>query len=119
MTGNIFFDCIFLFLICYALINIFYSVSDFLMKRYSKYPNSSFLTLQIKHESQSLENDIRCAVSKSLTQKCALLIVCTDLSMEEYKLVWRITDVYDHIVLTTGEELINKLDTIKTISSSL
>ena len=118
MTGNIFVDCLFLFLICYALINIFYSVSDFLLSRYSKYPNSSFLVLELKSESESIENDLRCAISRSLSQKCALVVVCTDLPLEEYKLVWRLCDVYEHIILTTCEELVNKLDMAKDISVS-
>ena len=119
MSGNVFVDCVFLFLICYALVSIFYDLSDFLMKRYCKYPTKSFLVLEVKHESDTLECDIRCAISKSLSQKCALLIVCRDLSFEEYKVVWRLTDVYEHIVLTTREEMIGKLDTATNISVSL
>lgn len=117
MTGNIFFDCVFLFLICYALINIFYNLSDMLLRRYSRFPNRSFLVLKIKHQSESQESDLRCAISKSLAQKCALLIICTDLSMEEYNLVWRLTDVYEHIILTTLEDLPQKLDTAVSISA--
>ena len=118
MTGNIFIDCVFLFLICYALINLFYKLSDFLMKKYAKYPDSSFLVLEIIHESKSLENDLRCAISKSLSQKCALVVICTDLSTEEYTLVWRLTDMYKHIVLTTRDELTNKVWVARNISVS-
>ena len=119
MSGNIFVDCVFLFLICYAIISIFYNLSDFLIKRYCKYPPKYFYVLEVKHESKSLERDIRCAISKSLEQKCALGIVCNDLNFEEYKVVWRLTDVYEHIVLATPEELIDKLDTATLISASL
>ncbi len=118
MSGNIFVDCIFLFLICYAIINIFYSVSEFLLNRYSKFHDKSFMILELIHESESIESDLRCAISKSISRKCALITVCTDLSLEEYKLVWRLCDVYEHIILTTREELVNKLDDAKNINVS-
>lgn len=119
MSGKIFVDFLFLFLICYALISIFYNLSEFLMKRYCKYPQKYFFVLELKHDSKNLECDLRCAVSKSLKEKCALVVVCDDLNPEEQKLVWRITDVYEHIILTTPDELIKKLDTAKNISVSL
>ena len=119
MSGKFFVDFVFLFLICYALISIFYNLSEFLMKRYCKYPQKCFFILELKHESKTLECDLRCAVSKSLKERCALVVVCDDLNSEEYKLVWRITDVYEHIVLTTRDELIKKLDTAQNISVSL
>lgn len=119
MTGNIFIDCIFLFLICYALISIFHDLSVFLLNRYCRYPPKSFLTLELKHGTESLESDLRCAISKSLSLKCGLIVICSDLEIEEYKVVWRLTDVYDHIILTTREELVDKLDTAADISASL
>lgn len=119
MLGNVFVDCVLLFLICYALVSIFYNVSDFLLRRYCKYPQRSFLTLKLKHESESLERDIRCAISKSLSERHALLVVCDDLSQDEYKVVWRLTDVYENIILTTCDELSDKLDFATDISMSL
>ena len=119
MTGNIFVDCVFLFLICYAIVSIFYNLSEFLLKRYCKYPKKTFLVLDIKPESNSLEYDVRCAINKSLENKCALVIVCGELSQDENKALWRLTDVYEHIILTTREELIHKLDTAENISMSL
>jgi len=118
MSGNIFVDFVFLFLICYALISIFYNLSDFLMNRYCKYPHKHFFVLLLRHE-ENLERDLRCAISKSIKEKCALIVVCDELNAEEYKIVWRIADVYEHIVLTTRDELIKKLDAAKNISVSL
>ncbi len=119
MTGNIFLDCIFLFLICYALVNIFYSISDFLLRRYCRYPNKSFLMLNLTHESKSLECDIRSAISKSLNNKCALLILCSELDLDEYMILWRLTDSYEHIIITNPDEFFDKLETVKSISVSL
>ncbi len=77
------------------------------------------MVLELKHGSESFERDIRCSVSKSLLQKCALLIICTNLDTDEYTKLWRITDVYDHVILATHEEIISKLDTAANISISL
>ncbi len=119
MSGNFFVDFVFLFLICYALISIFYNLSDYLMKRYCKYPQKHFFVLLLDNESETLERDLRCAIYKSLVQKCALVVVCDGLIPEKEKLVWRIADVYEHITLITRDELIKKLDTAENISVSL
>lgn len=119
MSGNIFVDFVFLFLICYAIFSIFYSLSEFLLRRYCKYPAKHFFVLLLKHKSETLECDIRCAVAKSLKEKCALLIVCEDLDFEEYKLLWRIADVYDHIILTTPDKVTDNFDNVALINGSL
>ena len=119
MSGNFFVDFIFLFLICYAVFCMFYNLSEFLMKRYCKYPARYFFVLSLSHGSETLECDIGCALSRSLKEKCALLIVCNDLSSDEYKTLWRITDVYEHIVLTTPEKLTGVLDKASYISEML
>lgn len=118
MTGNIFLDLVFLFLICYSLVNLFRDLSDFLLKRYCRYPQKTFLCVEIKHKSETIECDIRCAVSKSISQGCALLVICTDLDLSEQTLVWRLTDCYDHIVLTSRDDILNVLDTATSISVS-
>ena len=119
MSGNIFVDFLFLFLICYAIFSIFYNLSEFLLRRYSRYPAKYVLALSLKHGSETLECDIRCAVSKSLKEKCALAIVCDGLSIDEYKLLWRITDVYDHILLTKPDGVASVLDKASYISEKL
>lgn len=116
MSGNIFVDFLFLFLICYAILSIFYSLSEFLMRRYCKYPDKYFLTLYLNHQSETLERDIRCAVSQSLKQKCALVVVCDDLKLDEYKILWRITDVYDNITITTPDKVLSELGNVAYIS---
>ena len=118
MSGNIFVDCIFLFLICYAVISIFYDVSEFLLRKYCRYPQKSFITLFVIHGSERLDCDIRCALSKSLKNKCALVIACDGLDVEEYSLLWRLTDCYDHVIVCTSEELAEKLETASLISAS-
>jgi hypothetical protein len=78
-----------------------------------------FFVLSLTRGNETLECDVRCAVSKSLKEKCALLIVCNDLSTDEYKTLWRITDVYEHIILTTPEMLTSVLDKASYISEIL
>lgn len=118
MTGNIFLDCVFLFLICYGIVSIFYNLSEFLLRRFCRYPQKIFLVSELTHESETLECDIRCAISKSIKNKCALVIVCSGLDMEEYSTLWYLTDRYDHIIITTRDDLVNKLETAASISAS-
>ena len=119
MSGNVFLDCLFIFLICYSLVSIFYNTSDFLLRRYCRYPMRSFLVLCISHESSTLECDIRVALSKSIKNRCALVIVCDGLELDEYTILWRLTDCYDHVVVTTPDELHEKIDEAKTINELL
>ena len=118
MTGNIFLDCVFLFLICYAIVCMFYQVSEFLLRRYCRYPQKAFLVLDIHHQSDTLDCDIRCALSKSIKYKCALVVVCNDLDLEEYGILYRITDNFNHIVITTPEEFSMKVEIAKSITAS-
>ena len=37
MTGNVFFDAVVIFLIAYAIINIFYEVGEFFTNHFSRY----------------------------------------------------------------------------------
>ena len=118
MTGNIFLDCLFLFLICYALVCGFHQLSDFLLRRYCRYPQKTFLVADIHHRSESFECDIRCAVSKSVKNRCALVIICHDLDLDEYTLLWRITDCYNHIIITDCSDFSQKIEMAKGISAS-
>ena len=119
MCGNVFLDCLFLFLICYALVSIFYNISDFLLRRYCRYPFHAFFMLELCHGSETLECDIRIALSRSIKNRCALVIVCDSLDLDEYIILWRITDDYDHVIVTTPYEVMTKIDTAKSINASL
>lgn len=105
MTGNIFLDCVFLFFVCYGVVCMFCNVSDFLMRHYCKTVQKTFILLPVEHESQTLECDVRCAVAKSSNNKCALVILCENLDADEYMMIWRLTDCYDHVLVSTQEEL--------------
>ncbi len=118
MWGNVFLDCLFLFLICYAIVSIFYNVSDFLLRRYCRYPMQAFFMLEITHESKTIECDVRVALSKSIKNKCALMIVCEGLDLDEYTVIWRLTDSFDHVIVTTPDEIMTKIDTAKSINVS-
>jgi|GEM_PF-2679491 len=119
MTGNIFLDCVFLFLICYAFVSIFYNLSEFLLHRYCRYPLKAFLVSELTHASQTHECDIRCAISKSIKNKCALVFVCSGLDAGEYSILWNLTNSYDHIIITNCDEFASKIETAKDISASL
>ena len=101
------------------MVSIFYNVSDFLVRRYCRYPLRAFFVLELNHASETLECDIRTAVSKSQQNKCALVISCRDLDLDEYTILWRLTDSYDHIVIATPEDLTEKIETAKSINASL
>lgn len=118
MFGNVFLDCLFIFLICYGIVSIFYNTSDFLLRRYCRYPMRAFLMLELSHECETLECDIRVALSKSIKNKCALVIVCDGLDLDEYTILWRLTDNYDNVVVTTPDDLMSKIDTAESISVS-
>ncbi len=119
MSGNIFFDCVFIFFICYGFVSFFYSVSDFLMRRYCKNAQKNFIVLPLVKETKNIECDIRCAISKSLNDKCALVILCDGLNVDEYTVLWRLTDSYDHILVTTPDELPQKIDEIEKVNGSI
>lgn len=118
MFGNVFVDCLFLFLICYALVSIFYNTSEFLLRRYCRYPMRAFFVLELTHDSETIECDVRTALSKSLKNKCALIVVCDGLDLDEYTILWRLTDSFDHVIVTTPDDLISKFDTAKSINAS-
>lgn len=119
MTGNIFLDCVFIFFICYGLVCMFCNVSDFLLRHYCKTVQKTFILLPLRHESKNLECDIRCAVARSLNNKCALVILCCDLDADEYTMVWRLTDSYDHIIVSTQEELCEAIQKTQKINATL
>lgn len=118
MFGNVFLDCLFIFLICYGLVSIFYNTSDFLLRRYCRYPMRAFLILELNHDCPTMECDIRVALSKSIKCKCALVVVCDGFDLDEYTILWRLTDSYDHVVVTTPDDVVSKFETAKTISAS-
>ena len=118
MTGNIFLDCMFLFLICYGIVSIFYNLSEFLLHRYCRYPQRSFLVSELVHGSETHECDIRTAISKSLKNKCALVFVCNGLDKDEYLILRNLTYKYNHIILTDREEFTSRIETAKSISAS-
>ena len=119
MSGNVFLDCVFVFLICYALVSIFYNVSDFLLHKYCKYPQSSFFLLELTHMSESFECDLRIAVSKSVKSRCALLISCCGLDDEEKSLLQQVVQSYNHIIITTPDEINSCIEMAKAINASL
>ncbi len=104
MSGNAFVDCVILFLICYAIFGILTDLSGYLIKRFCKHPPRYFLVLSIEHKSATLEHDIRCAVSKSLSLGCTLLCIVKGLDKNEQSILWRLVDVYDNVLIMTPDE---------------
>ncbi len=94
---NIFFDALIIFLITYAIINIFYEIAQFLVKKFSKLPPKCELILLLNSGNTTLEADIRTAITKSQQTNCSLTIVDCDLTQQEKMILWRLTDVYENI----------------------
>ena len=119
MTGNLFFDGVVLFLICYALIHIFYELGDWLIVRFSGFRRKEFILLSVHHSMESLEIDVRHALERSMEQKCALFIVDRGLDEQEKILLWRLVDSFDHVVIAQPQELSEKIQTAELIQKSL
>lgn len=119
MTGNMFFDAVIIFLIAYAIINIFYEIGDFFTRRYSQYKPKDYIVLPLKHGLESLECDIRLAVKKSCDTRCALVIVDESLDSDEKMILWRLTDECSNVIISLPEELPDKLKTAEAINASL
>lgn len=119
MTGNLFFDAFFIFLIVYAIIHICYEGGEFLIRKFSTYRHREFLLLPVSSGREELELDIRMAVKKSLNSQCALLILDLGLQPEEQTILWRITDPYGHVIIAEKHSFFEKLETTVSLNNSL
>lgn len=119
MTGNVFFDALFIFLIAYAMIHICYEIGDALVRRFSVYCPKDYILLPLEHGTESLELDVRRAVKRSVEHRCALLIVDKGLGREEKNILWRLVDSYDNVVISGLDDLSENLKRAEAINASL
>lgn len=116
MTGNIFFDGIFIFLITYAIISILQEIADILQNRFSRCRPKDVMVLVLSHGLQSLECDVRMALKRSQSMRCALIVVDDALDSDEKMILWRLTDPYQHAIITSPEQLVETIENAGTIS---
>ena len=119
MTGNVFFDAVVIFLLAYAIINIFYEVGEFFTNRFSRYRPKDCIVLPLEHGAESLECDVRLAMKRSCDLRCALVIVDLSLDSDEKMILWRLTDESDNVVVSLPEELPDKIKTAEAINATL
>ncbi len=119
MTGNAFFDGILIFLIVYAILNILYEFTDAFADRFSRYHPKDYLILPLVHGTESLEWDIRTASKRSCNLNCVLIIVCDGLDKDEEMILWRLTDQCDNVLLSSPEELTEKIEAATALNSAL
>lgn len=119
MTGNIFSDALFIFLIVYAIVHICYEIGAFLLEKFSLYHHRDFLILSVSPGHEELELDIRMAIKRSVEKHCSLLILDRGLSPEEQMILWRLTDPYQHIVLTTEQDLMESIKVADAVNEAL
>lgn len=113
MTGNIFFDGIFIFLITYAIISILQEIADVFQNRFSRCRPKDVSVLVLSHGQKSLECDVRMALKRSLNMRCALVVVDDALDSDEKMMLWRLTDPYQHAFLSSPEQLMETIETAK------
>ena len=119
MTGNIFIDAVWVFMIVYACIHICYEVGTFLVERFSVYHHRDFVILLLTSGVETLEMDIRMAIKRSEDLGCSLLIVDSGLSTEEQMILFRLTDPYHHIVLATMEDALEQIRAADAVNAAL
>lgn len=104
MTGNVFFDALIVFLLSYAVVSIIYEIIDLFVTRYSKNKPTFYVLLCLNHKDESLECDIRCALSLSDSLKCDVLIACDELDRDELFILRRLTDDRENVtIVSLGE----------------
>lgn len=111
MTGNVFFDGIFIFLIAYAIISMLHELADAFQNRFSRCHPKDCVVLVLSHGTESLECDVRMALRRSYEMHCALIIVDTSLDSDEKMILWRLTDPCDHVLISTSEQLMETIET--------
>ncbi len=117
MTGNVFFDGIFIFLIAYAIISMLHELADAFQNRFSRCHPKDCVVLVLSHGTESLECDVRMALKRSCEMRCALVVVDASLDSDEKIILWRLTDQSEHVLLSTPEHLMETIETAQNLFS--
>ena len=119
MTENVFFDAVIIFLIAYAIINIFYEAGECITNRFSRCRPKNCIILPLCHGAENLECEVRMAMKRSCELRCALVIVDEALDSDEKMILWRLTDDCDNVVISLPEELPDKIKIAEAINASM
>ncbi len=119
MSGNTYLDTLLLFLVVYATIHILYGIGNFIMEHISVRTCSDCMVLMLSGGDETMEMDIRNSVAGSLKISRALVIVDTGISEDETFLLWRLTDTYDHIIMATPENMVEKIREATALTKTL
>ena len=112
MTQNIFFDALIIFLIAYAIIDIFYEISECFLNRFSRVSPKDYIVLPLYHGDEHLECSVRFAVRKSIDSRCSLVIIENNLDEDEKMILCRLTDSLGNVTISTPEEFTHQVSTI-------
>lgn len=110
MTGSFVSDVVLIFLICYALLHILYSLGDAILRRFSVCHHRECLLLLLQSGSETLEHEIRTALKTSDDLSCALLIVDDGLSQSEKLMLWRLTDGCERVTVAEPANLLEQVE---------
>lgn len=109
MTQNIFFDAVIIFLIAYAIIDIFYEISECLLNKFSRVSPKDYIVLPLYHGDEHLECSVRFAIKRSNDLRCSLVIIENNLDESEKKILCRLTDKLSNVIISTPEEFNQKI----------
>lgn len=115
MTQNIFFDALIIFLIAYAIIDIFYEISEYLLNRFSRISPKDYIVLPLYHGDENLECSVRFAVKRSKELRCFLVIVKNNLDENEKMILCRLAENLCNVVILTQEEFAQQVCENQTI----
>lgn len=104
MTQNIFSDALIIFLIAYAIIDIFYEISNFFLNKYSKVSPKDYIVLPLYHGDEHLECLVRFAIQKSEVLRCTLVILPHNLDNCEESILRHLIDECKNVTVRSPEE---------------
>ncbi|MBQ3553165.1 MAG: hypothetical protein IJA08_00560 [Clostridia bacterium] len=112
-------DTFILFLLIYALLDLFVRLSDFLLDKFSKVPQIESARLVFVSEGETLlEAKLRNLLKRCETEGCILLAVDDGLGEENRLLMTALMGEYDCLSLVTKEELVRMVEEKETLGEN-
>ncbi len=112
MSGNILMDSVILFLLVYALLDIFTQIASFLSRMVMGRPRimDGNCVLFLHTGTDDLEQQVRKAVKNAENSCCSLLLVDVGLSGEEKRIAERLCAEYEFLYLYQKEQYIRYVE---------
>lgn len=109
--GNILMDSLILFLLIYALLDIFTRITEyFSAKVFSKNIPTAYHVIFLDSTSENLEYGIRKVIHNAMDINCEVLVVDMDTSEENRRILDALCTEYDFLYLFTKEQYIEFLN---------